>query len=128
MRSENAMRITRRDAMRILGAGVGLTAVATSHDVDAAIENRLIIRTILEDLPPDRLTGTTLIHEHLSMSSPGRTLFYDDVRLMVDEVKACAQNGVSCIVDTGNAGLGRHIDALRSIATLSGVHIVACGG
>jgi phosphotriesterase-related protein len=90
---------------------------------------RAIIRTILEDIPPDRLTGMTLIHEHLSMSNrDGSPMFYDDVGLIADEVKECAQDGVSCIVDTGNADLGRKIDSLRTIAERSGVYIVASGG
>lgn len=91
-------------------------------------EGALVIRTLLEDIPPERLTGVTLIHEHLSMSNPEKPSFYDDVDLIADEVKACAQDGVSCIVDTGNVSLGRSIDALRRIATRSGVHIVASGG
>jgi hypothetical protein len=47
---------------------------------------------------------------------------------MADEVKACANDGVSCIVDTGYVDLGRSIDALRTIATRSGMLIVAGGG
>ena len=47
---------------------------------------------------------------------------------MADEVKACAEDGISCIVDAGVQALGRSIDALRTIATRSGVRIVACGG
>ena len=126
MRSDNEPHITRRDAIRLLGGGAGLAVVAATYrDLGAAVQNRTIIRTILEDIPPDRLTGTTLIHEHLSASGAP---FWEDVGLIADEVKACAQDGVSCIVDTGNAGLGRKIDALRTIATRSGVYIVACGG
>src|SRR5262245_54811854 len=129
MRSGNRSRMTRRDAIRILGGGMGLVTVAArDRRVGAADRSRLIVRTILEDLPPERLAGTTLFHEHLSMSRAGASSFYDDVGLFADEVKACARDGVSCIVDTGTAGLGRKIDALRTIATRSGVHIVACGG
>ncbi|HEY2376056.1 MAG TPA: hypothetical protein VGH98_08790 [Gemmatimonadaceae bacterium] len=122
--------LTRRDAIRILGAGAGMAAVgATYRDLYAATQNRTIIRTIHEDIPPDRLTGITLVHEHLSLSSrDGSPMFYDDVGLIADEVKACANDGVSCIVDTGNADLGRKIDSLRTIATRSGMHIVASGG
>jgi len=120
--------ITRRDAIRILGAGAGLAvAGVTLRDARSAAPNGPIIRTILEDIPPSRLTGATLIHEHLSMSS-GSPSFYDDVALIADEVKACARDGVSCIVDTGNADLGRKIDSLRTIAARSGVYIVASGG
>jgi len=128
MRSKERARITRRDAIRILGAGVGFAAVAANTG-GAEGASSPIVRTILEDVPPERLSGTTLIHEHLSMSrADGGHTFYDDVDLIAAEVKACARDGVSCIVDTGNAGLGRKIDALRTIATRSGVLIVACGG
>jgi phosphotriesterase-related protein len=44
------------------------------------------------------------------------------------DVKACAQDGVSCIVDAGTDGLGRKIDNLRAIASRSGMLIVASGG
>ena len=123
--------ITRREAIRILGAGAALGAI--SGRLDAAIapypaasphQRKAIVRTILEDVAPERLTGTTLIHEHLSSSAA----FTDDVVLIADEVKACAQDGVSCIVDAGTDGLGRKIDALRTIATRSRMLIVACGG
>lgn len=122
--------ITRRDAVRIMGAGAAFgVAGVTLRDARAAVQNRPVVRTILEDIAPGRLTGTTLIHEHLSMStSDGSPIFYDDVGLIAEEVRACAQDGISCIVDTGNADLGRKIDSLRRIAERSGVYIVASGG
>jgi phosphotriesterase-related protein len=63
-----------------------------------------------------------------STSSNPSMKFYQDLDLMAAEVKACANDGVSCIVDTGNVDLGRSIDALRTIATRSGMLIVAGGG
>ena len=115
--------ITRRAAIRILGAGA-LGAISGRLDDAFASQSsrppsqgRAIIRTILEDVAPERLTGTTLIHEHLSAGSPGlvRWKFYEDLALMANEVKACAPDGVSCIVDAGTDGLGRKIDALRML-------------
>jgi len=134
--------VSRRQALHILGAVAGLgptitrlagppaTAVWTQGPrTTTASSTAAIIRTILGDVAPDRLTGPILFHEHLSLSrADGAPSFFNDVSLIADEVKACAQDGVSCIVDTGNAGLGRKIDALRAIATRSGVHIVASGG
>lgn len=129
--------ITRREAIRILGAGAAMGALSGRLDAAVALQpsraasrRRPIIRTILEDVAPDRLTGATLIHEHLSFGIPGlaRTQFYDDVGLMADEVQACKADGVSCIVDAGTDGLGRKIDALRTIASRSGMLIVGCGG
>jgi phosphotriesterase-related protein len=122
--------ISRREAIRILGAGAALGAISGRLDARGAphpaesSQRKAIVRTILEDVAPERLSGTTLIHEHLSSSAA----FTDDVGLIADEVKACAQDGVTCIVDAGTDGLGRKIDALRTIATRSGMLIVACGG
>jgi phosphotriesterase-related protein len=127
--------ITRRDAIRLLGAGAAVSALSgrTLEALALPAASRQpgqIIRTILADIDPRTLTGTTLIHEHLSFSLAGnpRLKFYDDVDLIADEVKASARDGVSCIVDAGTDGLGRSISALSTIASRSGVHIVACGG
>ena len=136
--------LTRREAVTRLGVGAGLslltvlrdqTALASSLQGSAvaqpAFPKGAIVRTILKDVAPERITGATLIHEHLSagITSKNPALkFYQDLDLMVDEVKACANDGVSCIVDTGNVDLGRSIDALRTIATRSGMLIVAGGG
>ncbi|MBV9359879.1 MAG: hypothetical protein JO292_00685 [Betaproteobacteria bacterium] len=122
------LRRSRREAIRWLGAGLGVVASRGLLSASATPKGP-IVRTILEDIPPDRLTGMTLFHEHLSMSSgDGKPIFYDDIDLMVDEVRACAADGVSCIVDAGVSGLGRKIAALRTIAQRSGMYIVAGGG
>jgi phosphotriesterase-related protein len=116
--------ITRREAVKMLGAGAGL-GVLTS------LQAKPVVRTVLRDVPPERIAGATLIHEHLSMGFAGDSpvlRFYQDIDLMVDEVKACARDGVRCIVDTGTTDLGRSIDALRAIARRSGMLIVAGGG
>lgn len=121
--------VTRREAIRILGLGASVGAFAHAFPGTLAAHTGEIIRTILEDISPARLTGMTLFHEHLSMSRrDGGPLFYDDMALMTDEVKACAADGVGCIVDAGVAGLGRKIPALRTIARQSGMFVVAGGG
>jgi phosphotriesterase-related protein len=115
--------MTRRDAVRLLGAAAAIPFVP--------VEAAPIIRTVLRDVPPSTIPGTTLIHEHLSMNANGTNPafgFYRDLDLMTEEVRACADAGVSCIVDTGHPDLGRSIDALRTIASRSGVLIVAGGG
>ncbi len=146
------LRLTRREAIHLLGlaGGVGVTAsrgslsgeakaaeaaqagigAATARGQSAAPFPRgAVVRTILEDVPPEHLTGTTLIHEHLSIGrADGQPIFYDDTGLIADEVRACAADGVSCIVDVGVPGLGRKIGALRTIAQRSGMFIVAGGG
>jgi phosphotriesterase-related protein len=136
------LRLTRREAIHLLGVAGGLgilgsrellSGEANAADADqsaaASFPKGILIRTILEDVPPARLTGTTLFHEHLSISrANGQPIFYDDTGLIADEVRACAADGVSCIVDVGVAGLGRKIAALRTIAQRSGMLIVAGGG
>jgi phosphotriesterase-related protein len=54
--------------------------------------------------------------------------YSDDVDLMIEETKAAGKDGVSVIVDGGHRDMDRSIDALKRIATQSGVHIVASGG
>jgi phosphotriesterase-related protein len=93
-----------------------------------------IIRTILRDVNPAEIDGPILIHEHLSLGGTDwgierpTTKWYDDVDVIATEVAACRPDGVRCIVDMGTSDLGRKIDALRTIATRSEMHIVAGGG
>ncbi len=149
-------RLTRRDAMRLLGAGAAGLAAACRGQVEpgssplsnpaadmtaqpSASPDSTIIRTILRDVTPDELgDGAILMHEHLSASQPypyepprAREIpphFTVDVELVTEEVRIAGTEGVSCIVDGGHDDMGRSLDALRAIANGSGVHIVASGG
>src|SRR5262249_11988462 len=129
--SERAYReLTRREAVTLLGS-VFAASLQPSTTARSAFPKGTIVRTVLRDVPPERITGTTLIHEHLSMNADGNNPafgFYRDPGLMADEVRACASDGVSCIVDAGHPDLGRSLDALRTIARRSGMLIVAGGG
>jgi len=126
--------LTRREAVRLLSVGTagGLVTMRAELRVGAAPvqDTAPIVRTVLSDVPPARLTGATLIHEHLSMHFDDNPAFdfYRDLDLMSDEVRACAADGVSCIVDTGHPDLGRSLEALRTMASRSGMLIVAGGG
>jgi predicted metal-dependent phosphotriesterase family hydrolase len=117
--------LTRRELIAMLGA-----AALPLRPQPAAP----IIRTILRDVHPAEIDGPILIHEHLSLGGTEwgierpATKWYDDVDLMAREVAACRPSGVRCIVDMGTSDLGRKIDALRTIATRSSMHIVASGG
>ena len=156
MTDRSSASVTRRDAIRLLGragaAGFGLAAASKlgPGTVTAAVgvqagANRVtfpdgaIIRTVLDDISPDVLAdGATLFHEHLSISDPlppwvtppedARPPFTADLDLMVDEVKATAQEGVSCIVNGGTRDLGQNFDRLRELAERSGMPIVMGGG
>jgi len=129
-------RLTRREVLRLVGGAGIITAggllspeTASATATAKSLPSGAVVRTILEDVSPERLTGTTLFHEHLSMGrADGQPIFYDDTALIADEVKACAADGVSCIVDVGVSGLGRKISAIRAIAQRSGMLIFAGGG
>jgi len=139
--------LNRREALTLLGAagGAGLatawgprTGVLAALGQSSAPGSRAVafpkgavIRTLLKDLPPEALAGgPVLFHEHLSMHYPpqAKEHFTDDVAMMVDEVRAAGKEGIACIVDGGHPDMARSLDALKRIATESGVPIVASGG
>jgi len=131
--------LSRRDVLTLASAALlaGCTGPDT-RDAAAATKNEAVkfpkgavIRTLLKDLPPASLaSGAVLFHEHLSMKYPPtvKEHFTDDVNLMVEEVRAAGKDGISCIVDGGHPDMTRSLDALKRIATESGVAIVASGG
>ena len=161
-RHPHSPRLSRREAIGLLGVGAGLGLASTwTAEIAAFMDWRTatsakkaqfprgaIIRTLLKDISPDTITGATLFHEHLSIdmsiiTSPGRYAVPPppgrgaapagpppsaDVDLMVEEVKAAAQDGVSCIVDGGHPDMGRKLENLKQIAQRTSVHIVASGG
>jgi phosphotriesterase-related protein len=137
------MKLTRRDAIGLLGAGAGgalVSRIGLGAQTGTPFERGAIIRTLLKDVAPESLTGPVLFHEHLSMRYPltralaeaqGRPIpvsFSDDVDLMVEETKAAGHDGVTCIVDGGHPDMDRDLNALMRIARESGVPIVASGG
>ena len=136
---------SRREAIGLIGAGgAGVASLwwGGTHLGAQPPASAAIIRTVLDDVPPDALgDGATLFHEHLSMTDEfvnrllpqgapplTRMKFFDDLDLIADEVQAAGADGVSCIVDGGHPDMGRSLEALREIATRSGVHVVAGGG
>ena len=106
-----------------------------------------IIRTVLKDVAPDALRGgATMMHEHLvgvgnyssppppnacpmpcapPVSAPELT----GIDLLVDELKASAADGVTCIVNSTIAlPTEAQTKSLRDLSTRSGMHIIAGGG
>lgn len=131
------MTMTRREAIGVLGITAAAAATARWEALLAqtpaapAFPKGAIIRTILKDMPPEALaSGPSLFHEHLSMRYPlGATEhFTDDVALMIDEAKAAKADGIAAIVDGGHADMKRSVEALRRIATESGLPVIASGG
>ena len=140
-----------------IGAGAGLIPVLSDHrSADAgllqatpprisSIPRGAVIRTILRDLSPNAFgNGAILFHEHLSFggsffermrpanaprpATPPAPSYLENPDLVIEEVRAAAKDGVSCIVDGGHADMGTNYEHLRKIAEHSGVHIVASGG
>jgi len=147
---------SRRDIIRLLGASA---AAAFAHRLGAADEQLrvprgAIIRTVLDDLPPEALAGgATLFHEHLSVGpdfmprvmSQFRTLLgpqamlpalpppeqqrlMRDLGVMTAEMRFAAAEGVACIVDAGHPDMGRNFAFLKQLALRSGMPIVAGAG
>src|SRR5215213_11581692 len=113
---------TRREALGALGASVGL-GFASEVLGAPRFPPGAVIRSLLSDLPPAKVgPGAVLFHEHLSYDNdffaklrseggaprPGSPLadlptpnMMEDLDWMTEEVKAAANDGVSCIVDGG---------------------------
>ena len=149
-------RFSRRDAMRLLATGAGVSAMSalaggvdplaarqrapSSGSPSRRLPRGSVVRTILRDVPVDALgMGAVLFHEHLSInlaglgrgarqSGPPLPPITDNVDLIAQLVDKAAADGVSCIVDGGHTDMGRKLEDLRSIAQRTKVHIVASGG
>ena len=152
-------RWSRRGAMRVLCGGTLGVAVATSSEEAVLAEPQqapsasggwprgAIIRTVLEDVPPDSLNAI-LFHEHLHLVSshglqpldavvPGQgglgmpNLTRDateDFDSMVEELKQAAKDGLSCFVEGGHSDMGRRVPYVRQLSKHSGLPIVVSGG
>jgi phosphotriesterase-related protein len=151
MKESRSTRLSRRQAINLLGVGAGFGLVAALRQeagLTAALGQAAatkvtfpqgaIIRTILKDVSPEALgTGATLFHDHVSLSSPrpyappstvpATAQWLDNVDAVVEEVKAAGKDGVSCIVTGGTRDLGQKPANVRTIAEQvapAGVHIV----
>ena len=61
-------------------------------------------------------------------AAPTGPFFMQDADLMAEEMRIANSEGISCIVDGGHPDMGRDINFLRRISTLSGMPIVAGAG
>jgi 5-phospho-D-xylono-1,4-lactonase len=87
-----------------------------------------VVRTVLGDIPADRL-GRTDIHEHLLMRSPllrGDAL--DDVERSGAEAGQLRAAGLDAVVELTPIGLGRDPRGIAAIAARTGLHIVMATG
>jgi phosphotriesterase-related protein len=60
--------------------------------------------------------------------SPSGVFFMQDADLMAEEMRLAKSEGIACIVDGGHPDMGRDINFLRRISTMSGMPIVAGAG
>ena len=130
MKAGGSMRMGRREAMRLLGVGAGLTVACGRDDATISVEmadeeaatqltfpEDTVVRTVLGDVAPETLgDGATLFHEHVSFnysSPPPPTRLRASgelpppppdnpqmLDLLVEELRMAAADGVSCIVDS----------------------------
>jgi phosphotriesterase-related protein len=136
--------LTRRDALRLigLGAGLGLTSIDDPSVVVEASQRaaspppvpwppNAVIRTILRDINPNAVQGKTLMHEHIGTGrtpAGGSGRPSDDPDWMVEELKAVAGHGVSCIVAAQtNMPRPETTEYLRRLAERTGLHIIPTG-
>ena len=127
--------MTRRDALRLLGAsgGAGLLAgsgiLSLAGRAAGATQQAPIIRTLRGDVAPGALgDGAVLFHEHFSIQIGANPSFHADVDLMVSEARAARADGIALIVDGGHPDMRRDLAALQRIASESGLPLVASGG
>ena len=73
MSDREARDMSRREAVHLLGIGaVGVLGGRVDDTWRAQPEPKsAIVRTVSGDVAPSRLTGATLMHEHLSMFADG---------------------------------------------------------
>jgi phosphotriesterase-related protein len=61
-------------------------------------------------------------------AAPSGPFFMTDADFMAEELRIAKSEGIACIVDGGHPDMGRDINFLRRISTMSGMPIVAGGG
>ncbi len=126
-------RLTRREALGVLGTTAGLGLVAGCRGGTRASQpmqfmsaespdfaSGAVIRTLRGDVDPDDLAnGATLIHEHLR-GATADVLF---------EVDSAGNDGVTCLVDSATGSrTQQEVDDLQGVADQTDVHIVRAGG
>jgi phosphotriesterase-related protein len=136
-----ASALSRRRFMRLLGTGAGLGAPfapvqdlvrrAVQSDGRLQFPPGAIVRTILRDVDPRAIAGSTLVHEHVGSGRPGKGPVErpsQDRHWMAEELKAARRAGLACIVSANASLTGADTEYLTFLAGETGLHVVAAGG
>lgn len=161
--AHNNAAYNRRELLRLIATASGVAAVESWLRVDrasaqpgawfgarsptrATFAKGAVIRTVLEDLAPDRLpNGSVQIHEHVTgvfaptppppqpdmvpgVVAPANETEY--IALMIDELKMAKADGLGCLVDAAAAQrrAAQTVENLRKISAGSTVPMVLGGG
>src|SRR3974390_1368474 len=102
MANSNSQRLTRRQALEILGIGAAAAALPTNVFAQApTFPKGAIIRTLLKDYAPEELAGgATLFHEHMQLAKDFNAKF------SAATAAARAANGLPPAPARGGAGGG----------------------
>lgn len=91
------------------------------------------VQTVTGDVPVAAL-GSVLMHEHLVSSAPGIAENYPELyiegyhELVMRDLTAMKENGITTVVDATPYDLGRDVKALKRLSAESGVNIICCTG
>jgi phosphotriesterase-related protein len=135
-------RISRRDALGRVAAGIGI-ASALAADVahaaqragGSAATRRTTVNTVLGPIDTGKL-GFTLSHEHIIASSAGIWQAWPElfggrakfISTAVDQLKRAKDEGVNSIIDCTTIDLGRDIRMMEEVSRRSGMQVIAATG
>jgi phosphotriesterase-related protein len=148
-RHDDDGRLSRRDALGRVAAGIGILSVLKEDAASArgaapdagqspaapALIKKGTVQTVLGRIETSKL-GFTLSHEHIATASPGIWQSWPElfggrapfVRQCVDILKQARDEGLTSFMDVSPIDLGRDIRLMEEISRKSGVQVVACTG
>jgi phosphotriesterase-related protein len=134
-------RLSRRDALGRVAAGIGVLTLLNDGGVEAQQRpvatptKKGMVNTVLGPIPTTKL-GLCLSHEHICTASAGiwqswpqlmggRDAF---IRQSVDLLKQAKDEGLTTFQDVGPIDLGRDVRLMEEISRKSGVQVIAATG